>query len=136
MEIPSYFHPEGIFFTHIVDGTHLCPEQFLGHENGVLTSQETPEYHQWIAKDQALLLLLNATLSQSAVPLVIGQKTTRGVWETLEMLFTSISCSNVPSIKMDLHNLKKNNNSISPYLQGIKEYKDKLELVALHVDDE
>ena len=67
-----------------------------------------PEYLQWCAKDQALISMISATLSQSALYLVIGQKSTKGVWDSLERRYTSLSRSNVLGFKRNLNNIKKN----------------------------
>ena len=48
-----------------------------------LTSQENPAYQQWIAMDQTLLTLVNATLSLFTLSLAVGNNTTQGVWEEL-----------------------------------------------------
>jgi hypothetical protein len=80
--------------------------------------------------------MISATLSQSALSLVIGQKSTKGVWDSLERHYTSLSRSNVLGLKKDLNNIKKNTDSISVYMQKIKECKDKLEAVGVIMEDE
>jgi hypothetical protein len=67
---------------------------------------------------------------------VIGQKSAKGVWDTLEKLFTSFSRSNILSLKRELHNIKKNSDSVNVYMQKIKECKDKLEAIGVFVEDE
>ncbi|KAK9993127.1 hypothetical protein SO802_022830 [Lithocarpus litseifolius] len=39
--------------------------------------------------------MISATLSQSAPALVVGQTTAKGVWDTLEMRYTSMYRSNI-----------------------------------------
>uniref|UniRef100_A0A2N9HLR0 Reverse transcriptase Ty1/copia-type domain-containing protein n=1 Tax=Fagus sylvatica TaxID=28930 RepID=A0A2N9HLR0_FAGSY len=72
----------------------------------------------------------------NALALVIGQKSAKGVWDTLEKRFTSLSRSNVLSLKRDLNSIKKNNDSINVYMQKIKECKDKLEAVGVFIEAE
>ena len=56
----------------IVDGTYPCLDKYYKDSNGILSLQVNPEYLQWCAKDQALISMISATLSQSALSLVIG----------------------------------------------------------------
>jgi hypothetical protein len=95
-----------------------------------------PEFLQWSAKDQALISMIGATLSNSALALVIGQQSAKGVWDTLEKRFTSFSRSNVLSLKRDLNSIKKNNDNVNIYMQKIKECKDKLEAVGVFIEEE
>jgi hypothetical protein len=120
----------------IVDGTYPCPDKYYKDSDGILSLQVNPEYLQWCAKDQALISMISATLSQSALSLVIGQKSAKGVWDSLERRYTSLSRSNVLGLKRDLNNIKKNTDSISVYMQKIKECKDKLEAVGVIMEDE
>ena len=57
-----------------VDGSFECPQQYL-QENG---GEEYPVYLQWIAKDRALLIATNSTLSYSALIWVVGKNTAWG----------------------------------------------------------
>ena len=63
----------------IVAGTYPCPEKYNKDSNGNLSLQVNLEYLQWSAKDQALISMISATLSQSALSLVTGQKSAKGV---------------------------------------------------------
>lgn len=120
----------------VVDGSYPCPEMYIKDTNGAATSVVNPDFIQWDTKDQALISMISATLSPSALALVIGQKSAKGVWDTLEKRFTSFSRSNILSLKRDLHSIKKNSDSINVYMQKIKECKDKLEAVGVFVEDE
>uniref|UniRef100_A0A2N9EXZ4 CCHC-type domain-containing protein n=1 Tax=Fagus sylvatica TaxID=28930 RepID=A0A2N9EXZ4_FAGSY len=101
-----------------------------------LTLNINAEYTKWMARDKTLLTMLNATLSPSVLSMVVGQKSARGVWDTLEKRFTSVNRSNILNLKMDLHGLMKNNDSIDLFLQRVKESRDKLEAVDVHISDE
>ena len=79
--------------------------------------------------------MISATLSQSTLSLVIGQKSTKGVWDSLERHYTSLSRSNVLGLKKDLNNIKKNTDSINVYMQKIKECKNKLEAIGVIMED-
>jgi hypothetical protein len=68
----------------MVNGTSSPPAQYLADANGDSSLCVNPLYKQWKARDQALKMLINATLSPSAITLVIGQTTAQGVWQVLE----------------------------------------------------
>jgi hypothetical protein len=119
-----------------VEGYSTCPQKFLIGELGALTTQINPVYSQWQARDKALMSLISATLSPSAHSLVIGQSSAHGMWTVLLKRYTSISRSNIMNLKKQLHDVKKNTDTITQYLQRIKEAIDKLAAVGTLVDDE
>ena len=104
--------------------------------NGDATFVLNPDLLLWDTKDQALISMINATLSPLALALVIGQKSTKGVWDTLEKQYTSFSRSNILGLKHDLNNIKKSSDSIPVYMQKLKECKNKLEVVGFFIEDE
>ena len=119
-----------------VESSSSCPSKFLDSEQGVTTAQIDPNYLQWIARDKALMSLISATLSPSAHSLIIGQSSAHGMWSVLLKRYTSVSQSNIMNLKKQLHDVKKNSDSVSQYLQRIKEARDKLAAVGTIVDDE
>ena len=80
--------------------------------------------------------LISATLSHLALALVVGQTTSKGVWDTLERRYTSMSRSNILGLKREINSIRKNNDSIDVYLDKIKDCRDKLEAVGVHVEDD
>uniref|UniRef100_A0A2N9G5P5 Integrase catalytic domain-containing protein n=1 Tax=Fagus sylvatica TaxID=28930 RepID=A0A2N9G5P5_FAGSY len=121
----------------MLDGTVSPPAQYLADENGELSLHENLLYKQWKAHDQALKTLINATLSPSAITLVIGQTTAQGVWQVLERRYTSLSRTHILSLKAELDRVKKSTTeTITVYLDRIKEIRDKLGSVGVIVDDE
>uniref|UniRef100_A0A2N9IKH6 CCHC-type domain-containing protein n=2 Tax=Fagus sylvatica TaxID=28930 RepID=A0A2N9IKH6_FAGSY len=96
---------------NFVDGTVQSPSRFLVDAEGNSTTTVNPEFQSWDIRDQALLTLINSTLSPSVLPMVVGQDTAQSVWKTLEHRFTSTSRSNVLNLKIELHNLKKGSES-------------------------
>uniref|UniRef100_A0A2N9I200 CCHC-type domain-containing protein n=1 Tax=Fagus sylvatica TaxID=28930 RepID=A0A2N9I200_FAGSY len=119
-----------------VDGTIQSPSRFLIDAEGNFTTIVNPEFQSWDTRDQALLTLINSTLSPSVLPMVVGQNSAQSVWKTLEHRFTSTSRSNVLNLKIELHNLKKGSESVSSYLQKIKNTRDKLIAVGTLIDNE
>uniref|UniRef100_A0A2N9HQR7 Reverse transcriptase Ty1/copia-type domain-containing protein n=1 Tax=Fagus sylvatica TaxID=28930 RepID=A0A2N9HQR7_FAGSY len=119
-----------------VEGYHTCPQKFLVDELGAITTQISSVYSQWQARDKALMSLISATLSPSAHSLVIGQSSSHGMWIVLLKRYTSVSRSNIMNLKKQLHDVKKNTDTIIQYLQRIKEVRDKLAAVGTLIDDE
>uniref|UniRef100_A0A2N9HWR7 CCHC-type domain-containing protein n=1 Tax=Fagus sylvatica TaxID=28930 RepID=A0A2N9HWR7_FAGSY len=119
-----------------VDGTIPSPNRFLTNVEGVLTTTVNPEFQLWNTRDQALLTLINSTLSPSVLSMVVGHNSAQEVWKTLEHRFTSTSRANVLNLKIELHNLKKGTESVSLYLQKVKNTRDKLVAVGTLIDNE
>jgi hypothetical protein len=122
---------------HLEDPTS-CPSQFvLGHNDHDLETQEVnPLYLQWKTRDKRLFSLISSTLSPSTISLVMGQTTASGIWRVILNKYTSISRSSFVNLKRELHSIKKNSDSVTQYLQKIKEARDKLVSVGVFIDDE
>jgi hypothetical protein len=119
-----------------VDGTVPSPSRFLVNPEGNLTTTVNPEFQIWNIRDQALLTLINSTLSQPVLSMVVGQNSAQSVWKTLEHRFTSTSRANVLNLKIELHNLKKGSETVSSNLQKVKNTRDKLIVVGTLIDNE
>jgi transposase InsO family protein len=119
-----------------VDGTIPSPSRFLTDAEGNLTSAANPEFKIWNTRDQALLTLINSTLSTPVLSMVVGHNSAQAVGKTLEQRFTSTSRANVLNLKIELHNLKKGGESVNSYLQKVKNTRDKLVAVGILIDNE
>ncbi|KAA8518236.1 hypothetical protein F0562_015710 [Nyssa sinensis] len=119
-----------------IDGTHPCPRKFVQDEGGAGTTQINPDYQIWNTQDQALMTLLNATLSQTALSHIIGYSTSREAWLALERRFSASTRSNILQLKSALHNISKGKDSIDLYIQKIKQARDSLASVSVLIEDE
>jgi hypothetical protein len=88
-------------FMEYIDGSIPFPVKFLTNAFG--SEAINPNFLQWKARDKVLISLISVTLSPSALSLVIGQTSARGIWEVLEKRYTSISRSNVVNLKIELN---------------------------------
>ncbi|KAA0056771.1 putative mitochondrial protein [Cucumis melo var. makuwa] len=70
-------------FGHI-DDTLPCPPKHLPSSTLGTNSEINPKYLQWLSRDQALITLINATLSSSALTHVVGSVTSKALWLSLE----------------------------------------------------
>ncbi|KAA0067173.1 retrotransposon protein [Cucumis melo var. makuwa] len=71
------------FFGHI-DDTLPCPPKHLSSSTLGTNSEINPEYLQWLSRSQALITLINATLSSSALAHVVGSVSSKALWLSLE----------------------------------------------------
>ncbi|XP_022150845.1 uncharacterized protein LOC111018892 [Momordica charantia] len=128
-----------------IDGSVSAPSQFLASSSETESQPTTttslpvinPHFEDWIAKDQALMTLINATLSAEALAYVVRSGTSKQVWEVLEKHYSSNSRTNVVNLKSDLQSIvKKTEESIDAYVKRIKEIKDKFANVSITINDE
>uniref|UniRef100_A0A9I9EH30 Uncharacterized protein n=1 Tax=Cucumis melo TaxID=3656 RepID=A0A9I9EH30_CUCME len=70
MEIPSFFHSQSSFLFDHIDDSLPCPPKFLPSS----ATETNLGYLQWLSRDQALITLINATLSPSALAHVALEK--------------------------------------------------------------
>uniref|UniRef100_A0A2N9HV06 Reverse transcriptase Ty1/copia-type domain-containing protein n=1 Tax=Fagus sylvatica TaxID=28930 RepID=A0A2N9HV06_FAGSY len=105
-----------------VDGTVPSSTRFLTNAEGILTTAVNPDFQLWNTRDQALLTLINSTLSPSVLSMVVGHNSAQEVWKTLEQRFTSTSRANVLNLKIELHNLKKSSlpREYGPFCSAIR----------------
>ena len=119
-----------------VDGSESCPSKYQLDEHQKETTILNPAFVTWNKKDQCVLSLINATLSESVLGTVYGLKTARQAWTALAARMASHSRSRVTHLKRQLQNLKQGSKSCLEYIQGAKHMADQLSAVGKPVDDE
>lgn len=97
-----------------------------------------PEYEEWYERDQALItLIINATLTQTALSYVIGCKTSKEVWEKLMQHFSSSTWTNIVGLKTELQSIiKKPTETVYLYVQRVKDLVNRLATVSVVIDSE
>ena len=113
----------------VIDGTDVCPSPFLPDRS------MNPAFEEWYEKDQNLLIWLNSTLSEEIIPFTIGVSSSRELWVKLEQRFGGISEANIHQLRSRLQSIQKGSNSISVYLQQIKEIADSLHAAGASISD-
>jgi hypothetical protein len=88
------------------EGTESCPPRFVLDEQEKPTDTINPEIVIWCRKDQCVLSLINATLSESVLGIVYGLKTAHQAWMALATHFASQSRSRISHLKRQLQSLK------------------------------
>jgi hypothetical protein len=111
---------EGQSLFGYVNGDTPCPPQFIDSTDpstGTSTQTLNPAYTAWYQQDKLILSLLLSTLSESLLTHVVGLKTSREVWLTLERMFAAQSQARVMHSRYQLATLKKGASSISDFFQ-------------------
>lgn len=126
-----------------VDGSNLCPPQYAATsahsvlQNGSSASPESDEFKAWKMHDYALMLLLTATLSSSAISCVIGSTSSQEMWVRLQNhFFLPSTKTSIIKLQTYLYNMKKGSDSISQFLRRIKEARDGLSVLGVTLTDE
>ncbi|KAL5717462.1 non-specific serine/threonine protein kinase [Ranunculus cassubicifolius] len=81
------------------------------------------------------MMWLNATISESYLPYVIGIGSARELWIALERRFAQLSRTHVLQLRSRLQSLRKGSSSITTYLQQIKEIADNLAAAGTPIQD-
>lgn len=83
-------------------------------------------FTEWFGCDQTLLSWINATLSVSALPYIVGKETTKDAWESLELHYGSLSHFHVIELKKHFQHVKKGTSTMQEYLHQLKVIADQL----------
>ncbi|GAB2227748.1 hypothetical protein Drorol1_Dr00009575 [Drosera rotundifolia] len=94
----------------LVDGT-------LGRPIGAETD---PSVIAWLRLDQMVLAWLASSLSDTILLQVIHCSSAREIWQTLEVLYGTLSRAHIQSVKRELHSLTKGTLSISAYVHNAR----------------
>jgi len=117
-----------------VDGSRQCPSRFNADFD--LEGTETDDYLVWKMHDQALMQLLIATLSFTAISYVIGCVSAHDMWIQLKDRFSTVTKASIFQMKSELQNIKKRSELVSHYLQKIKDARDHLSTAGVSFEDD
>ncbi|KAM1004535.1 hypothetical protein ACFX2C_004724 [Malus domestica] len=109
-----------------VDGTNPCPSNLSESTESSSDLHTSDAFKVWKMHDRALMQLITATLSPSAISCAIGSTSARDLWVRLKEQFSIVTRATIFQMKSELQNIKKGTDSISLYLQRIKEARDYL----------
>ncbi|PRQ18435.1 putative transcription factor interactor and regulator CCHC(Zn) family [Rosa chinensis] len=118
-----------------VDGSIMPPEKFLPNDAGEPTVAISPSYETWMAHDAGVMVLIHATLSNSALSHIIGCDTARELWLKLEENCSSLLNFHITKYRSDLERSTKGSDSVHAYVQRIEEIRDRLKGFDVVVDD-
>ena len=83
------------------------------NSKGNFMNQVNLEFETWQILDQALVTLINSTLTPSIFYVVVGFDYAIEAWRTLEKRLTSSSHPNILNLKIELHSITKVNDSMN-----------------------
>ncbi|CAN6573668.1 unnamed protein product [Malus baccata var. baccata] len=115
-----------------VDGSHPCPARFTS-QSGELVNDE---YLVWMMHGKAPMQLLTTSLSLVAMSCAIGSTSSRDIWIRLQEQFSIFSKTSIFQMKSNLQTIKNGSDSITQYLQKIKETRDYLSTAGVYFLDE
>ena len=79
-----------------------------------------PEYVAWKRQNQRLAAWLLSSLSESAMVLVVGLKTTKDIWEAIQTNFANRSMAKIMQHRLQIQTMKKESLSMKEYLSKMK----------------
>ncbi|CAN6707786.1 unnamed protein product [Malus baccata var. baccata] len=135
---------EGYGIMNFVDGSSSCPPQFSSTSSsdsdisftGSHSRVESDDYKVWKMHDRALMHLITATLSSSAISCAIGSTSARDLWVRLQDQFYVVSRTAIFQMKSNLYTIKKGTDFMTQYLHRIKEARDFLAAAGVTFADE
>ncbi|KAB2616237.1 hypothetical protein D8674_022825 [Pyrus ussuriensis x Pyrus communis] len=86
--------------------------------------------------DRAIMQLITATLSSTAVSCIIGNTSSNEMWMNLKEIFSPMTKTSIFQLKTELQNIKKSSDSVSEYLQKIKDARDHLVAAEVVFEDD
>ena len=111
------------------DLTHVLKEQAppstISNKKG--GQVPNPDYKIWRKHDQAVLTLINNSLSEAVIFTIVGKKTAKDAWEALNNNYSSRSKSRIMNLQGRLHNIKKENMSLESYIQIMRTIGDEFQ---------
>ncbi|KAM1171423.1 hypothetical protein ACFX2G_022148 [Malus domestica] len=131
-QITLLFESHGIM--GFVDGSRKCPLRF--DDDSTSEGIETDGYLVWKMHDRALMQLIIVTLSPMTMSCIIGSRSSHEMWVHLAERFSTVTKATIFQMKTELQNIKKGSESVSLYLQKIKDARDHLAAAGVHFDDD
>ncbi|CAA0842912.1 Unknown protein [Striga hermonthica] len=124
----------GYGLENFIDAEHEPPQKFITDEN---TSQLllNPAYAAWLSQDQLLLSWLLSSLSENLLIMMVGKKTSKDVWLSLEANFSGVSKARLMHHKLQLQTLIKGPRTMREFLGKVKACCDALGIAGEPVTD-
>ena len=70
--------------TDVIDDSVIAPDRYLKDSSSNFTTEINPSFISSKNCEQAMFTFINSTLSPLILALIVGQKSTKGVWKVLE----------------------------------------------------
>ncbi|PWA54489.1 ribonuclease H-like domain-containing protein [Artemisia annua] len=115
-----------------VDGTGITPPSTRLEADKTV---DNPAYSAWVLANQKTVIILQASLSEEAVTLIVGLSTARQIWTALEAAYGNSSIERVHTIRDQLRLIQKGTKSVAEYGRLFKTLCDQLAAIGHPVDD-
>ncbi|KAK6915859.1 hypothetical protein RJ641_018720 [Dillenia turbinata] len=103
-----------------IDGTSTSPPKTIASTTIPITQIPNPEYDLWFKRDQLLLFWILSSVTEDIFSYIINLSSSFAIWEALARVFGSVSQNCQLQLNIELHEIKRNDLSISTYLQCAK----------------
>ena len=104
--------------SHLTGDEEPLPEKIAGSTEGQTVMN--PDFLAWRRQDQRLAAWLLSSLSESAMILVVGLKTTKDIWEAIQTNYANQSMAKVMQYRLQMQNMKKESLPMMEYLGKMK----------------
>ncbi|XP_042027284.1 uncharacterized protein LOC121774483 [Salvia splendens] len=94
------------------------------------------EFISWQRQDRRVTAWLLSSLSEGALGLVVGLRSSRDIWSALETNFASRSTAKIMQYRQQMQNLKKDSLSMSEYIGKMRSYFDLLGSVRCRISED
>jgi hypothetical protein len=101
-----------------VDGTKPSPAVLLAADADTADAmpRPNPAYAVWMRQDQALLSMLVSSLSDEVMPIAVGRRTSRALWEAIIQTLSSSSRARALNLLGQLQGLDQGDSSVADYI--------------------
>ncbi|KAK9050856.1 hypothetical protein SSX86_030173 [Deinandra increscens subsp. villosa] len=125
---------QGLVLYKFIDGTHLAP---LPTTDAAGKATPHANFNTWFRQDRLLFDALVGSLTPSIVPLITSAKTSLDAWKIMSDTYASTSRGHLKQLQYRLKQTTKTpTQSITDYMQTIKNLVDQLAILGKVTDDE
>ncbi|KAF5800218.1 putative RNA-directed DNA polymerase [Helianthus annuus] len=115
-----------------IDGSTKPPAETLSTDD---KTSPNPDYATWLAKDQAVRLLIQSSLSEEAMSEIVGLHTARQIWLSLETAYSHPSLNRMHTLRDNLRLLQKGSSAVAEFGRKFKALCDQLAAIGHPVDE-
>lgn len=131
IQVESVMEANG--FYGYLDGSIQAPSSEIRNAQGDVSVN--PAYSLWKLIDSQLKSCLNASLSQSTLPYVLGLRHACQIWDSLSKRYNVISENHIQELKDELYNVSKTS-TIEAYIDKIQAIAQKLTTAGCVIEDD
>ncbi|KAM0069449.1 putative RNA-directed DNA polymerase [Helianthus debilis subsp. tardiflorus] len=109
-----------------IDGSAEPPAPTITKDGN---SSPNPLYSSWLNNDRRAVVLINATLTEEAMCVVVGLPTARSVWDALAVAFGNPAIERIQNLQDQLRSLTRGTKSVAEFGRVFKGFCDQLAAV-------